>query len=372
MAKKKKNSGKAAPAQVTPQSARTPSPAPKTTPATAAPTRNRWPMLLVAVLGPLLLLGAGAVWLLSRPSAPAAPALAATAAVFSGRVGSVDGCRIQPPFTTKLGFSRSTMLSTAERTLKGLVLVEPAQDNSAAPRTYQDPSWTLAGYLGPNTFDARGNLYVAPSPRVSLNENPPERQNTIYKVDGETGKMTAWITLPVAAPITLNNPYGVMGLAYDCETDSVYATSVAGSTRSEMLGRVFQINATRGEIVSQLDNLDGMGVSVFNTSQGKRLFAGSARTQDVLSVALTPQGQFAGAPQVEFSLEGLGPDGNDKARKIAFDKANTMLVNGTKFNYNLAPPAAQIRPMTYRFRYDAGTGRWTFVDVSAGTGSLGN
>lgn len=326
---------------------------------------------MVAVLVPLLLLGALAIWLLLRSSAPATTVPAATAVVFSGKAGSVDACRIQPPFTQKLGFGRNTMLSTAERTMKGLVLVEPAQNN-AAPRTYQHPTWTMAGYLGPNTFDARGNLYVAPSPRVSLNENPPEKQNTIYRVDGETGEMTAWITLPVAAPITLHNPYGVLGLAYDCETDSVYATSVAGSTRSQMLGRVFRIDASSGKIASQLDNLDGMGVSVFNTTQGKRLFIGSARTQDVLSAALTPQGDFAGAPQVEFSLEGLGPDGNDKARKISFDKANHMLVSGTKFNYNLAPPAAQIRPMTYRFSYDAGTGRWTFLDANAGAGSLVN
>lgn len=328
-------------------------------------------MLLVAVIAPLLLLGGFAIWLLVRPSTPAT-APAATAIAFSGKVGSVDGCRIQPPFTQKLGFGRNTMLSTAERTLKGLVLVEPAQTSDAAPRTYQHPTWTMAGYLGPNTFDARGNLYVAPAPRVSLNENPPEKQNTIYKVDGETGVMSAWIALPVAAPVTLNNPYGVMGLAYDCETDSLYASSVAGSTRKEMLGRIFRIDAGSGKILSQLDNVDGMGVSVFNTSQGKRLFAGSARTQDVLSVALTPQGDFAGAPQIEFTLEGLGPDGNDKARKISFDKANHMLVSGTKFNYNLAPPAAQIRPMTYRFSHDAGTGRWTFLDANAGAGALVN
>ncbi len=327
-------------------------------------------MLLIAVVAPLLLLGGLAFWLLSRPNAPASMTPAATAA-FAGKVGSVDACRVQPPFTQKLGFGRNTMLSTAERTMKGLVLVEPAQDGGA-PRTYQHPSWTMGGYLGPNTFDAKGNLFVAPSPRVSLNENPPEKQNTIYKVDGETGEMTAWITLPVAAPISLNNPYGVMGLAYDCETNSVYATSVAGSTRNQMLGRVFQIDAGSGKIVSQLDNLDGIGVSVFNTSQGKRLFIGSARTQDVLSVALAPQGAFAGVPLVEFSLEGLGPDGNDKARKISFDKADYMLVSGTKFNYNLAPPAAQVRPMTYRFGYDAGTSRWTFVDASAGAGSLVN
>jgi hypothetical protein len=327
-------------------------------------------MMVVAVLVPLVLLGALGIWLLSRPNAvaPSTPATPA-ASVFTGTVGSVDDCRTLPPFVERLGFSRSTLLSTAERTVMGLILIEPGQ-GSQVPRTYQHPSWTMAGYLGPNAFDAKGNLYVAPSPRVSLGDNPPEKQNTIYKVDGETGVMTPFVTLPAAAPITLRNPYGVMGLAYDCETNSLYASSVAGSTRNDMAGRIYKIDVNTGEVASQLDNLDAIGVGVFNTTQGKRLYLGSARTQDILSVALTSQGDFAGAPVVEFSLAGLGPDGNDKARKISFDKANNMLVNGTKFNYNLAPPPAQQRPVTYRYRYDPATGGWSHIDASPGMGSL--
>jgi hypothetical protein len=365
MAKKKRNQSKAA-AKPAPPPASTPSPAPP-----KAASNNKTLMLIAAVIVPLVLLGALAIGLLSQAGNSTTATPAPAASVFTGTVGSVDGCRALPPFVERLGFSRSTLLSTAERTVKGLILVEPAQDGQA-PRTYQHPSWTMGGYLGANAFDAKGNLYVAPSPRVSLSENPPEKQNTIYRVDGQTGEMTVFITLPAALPITLNNPYGVMGLAYDCETNSLYASSVAGSTRGEMVGRVFRVDVNAGQVASQLDNLDAIGVSVFNTAGGKRLYLGSARTQDVLSVALTPQGDFAGAPVVEFSLAGLGPDGNDKARKISFDKANNMLVNGTKFNYNLAPPPAQQRPMTYRYRYDPSTQGWGLIDSNAAPGSLVN
>ena len=87
---------------------------------------------------------------------------------------------------------------------------------------------------------------------------------------------------------------------------------------------------------------------------------------------LTPQGEPAGAPKVEFSLEGLGPDGNDKARKISFDKANNMLLNGAKFTFNLAPPAAQVAPTTYTFRFNEAIGSWSFVDAISRPGSLTN
>lgn len=377
MAKKKKKPGSAAsPKPATLQSPVTPAPqaapAAKPTTQSSQSSNKKIIMIMAAVIAPLILIGAGVIWLLSQNNAPAASVPSTpTEAPFTGKVGSVTDCRIQPPFTQKLGFGRTTLLSTAERTVKGLILIEPAP-NGGQPRTYQDPSWTMGGYLGANAFDQNGNLYVAPSPRVNLIDNPPEKQNMIYKVDGETGKMTTFITLPAALPITLRNPYGVMGLTYDCETGSLYASSVAGSTRNDMVGRVYKIDVNTGRVTSQLDNFDGIGVGVFNTAQGKRLYIGSARTQDVLSVALTPQGDIAGMPRIEFSLANLGPDGNDKARKISFDKANNMLVNGTKFNYNLAPPAAQQRPMTYRYVYDAATQGWTYADSSAGPGSLVN
>jgi hypothetical protein len=119
-----------------------------------------------------------------------------------------------------------------------------------------------------------------------------------------------------------------------------------------------------GKVASQLDDLDAIGLVVFNSPFGKRLYFGSARTQDVLSVALDARGNFAGAPRVEFSLEGIGPEGNDKVRKITIERSNDMVLNGTKFNYNLAPPPAQQRPTEYRYRYDPAADRWTLVDAA--------
>jgi hypothetical protein len=52
-------------------------------------------------------------------------------------------------------------------------------------------------------------------------------------------------------------------------------------------------------------------------------------------------------------------------RKITIERGNDMVINGTKFTYNLAPPAAQLRPMTYRYRYDPATDLWSFVDAVA-------
>lgn len=337
---------------------------PSPSPSPPAPQRNsRRSLWIGLVIGAVALIGVGlAVWLVGRNPATAATATTPATSAIAGLVGGVTSCRQQPKFTVDIGFSRSALLSTADRTVKGLILYEPQQ--GGAPKSYQHPSWSSAGYLGPNAMDKDGNIYVAPSPRVNLIDNPPTAQNTIHKVDTNTGEMTPFIALPSVRAPSLTNPYGVLGLAYDCDTHSLYATSVAGSSREEEAGRIYRIDLNNGKVASQLDNLDGIGLAVFNSSLGKRLYFGSARTQDVMSVALDGNGNFAGAPRVEFSLEGIGPEGNDKVRKITFERASDMVVSGTKFNYNLAPPPAQQRPTEYRYRYDPATDGWTLVDAA--------
>ena len=303
----------------------------------------------------------------SNPTAAPTP----TIARFTGAIGGVTNCRKQPAFVQALGFSRSTVLSTAERTVKGLIIVEPQTTNSTTPpRTYQHPSWRMGGYLGPSAIDQTGDIFVASAPRVNLIDNPPERANVIYKVDAATGVMTGFLDLPSVQAPSSTNPFGILGLTYDCDTNSMYAASVAGSSRNQELGRLYHIDLNTGKITSEIDGVDAIGLGVFNGAHGKRLYFGSARTQDVRSIELDVSGNFYGEPRMDFSLTGLGPDGNDKARKISFDRTNDMTVNGTKFTYNLAPPAAQIRPSAYKFRYDASKDSWSFVETMVGPSAV--
>ena len=77
-----------------------------------------------------------------------------------------------------------------------MVMIEPSADNNGPPKqTYQNPTWNKAGWLGHMAFDAKGNVYVFPAPRVSLVDNPPELQNMIYRVDSVSAEMTRFITL---------------------------------------------------------------------------------------------------------------------------------------------------------------------------------
>ena len=276
-------------------------------------------------------------------------------------IGGVTYCQAVPEFALEMGYDSSAIMSTNERD-KGLVIYDrPLQPGQAPANVYKHPSWEQAGYLGTPVNDELGNIFVAPAPRVNLYDNPPEQQNTIYRVDTNTGIMSEFVKLPSPAPISQENPFGIIGLAYDCDTKSLYASSIAGSTRDEEAGVIYQIDPATGEIRSQLKNIDAFGLGVFNRTLGKRLYFGLARKSEVWSVALNGDGTIKGKPRFEFSMAGWGASGDEKARRILFRRADEMILRGSIFNYNLI--AGSERPQTdYRLRYDPAQDLWLLSD----------
>jgi hypothetical protein len=272
-------------------------------------------------------------------------------------LGGVTYCQAVPDFALEMGYDTSAIMSTNERE-KGLVIYDrPLQPGVAPTRVYRHPSWDQAGYLGTPVNDELGNIFVAPAPRVNLYDNPPEQQNTIFRVDNKTGEMAEFVILPSPTPMSPENPFGIIGLTYDCDTKSLYAASIAGSTREEEVGVVYQIDPGSGAILSQLRDIDAFGMAVFNRTLGKRLYFGLARKSEVWSVALDGEGGFRGRPRFEFSMVGWGSGGDEKARRIVFRKADEMSVRGSLFNYNLI--AGSERPQTdYLLRYDPVQDLW--------------
>lgn len=239
----------------------------------------------------------------------------------------------------------------------------PPDPRTGSTHYYQHPSWSAAGYLGPIVSDENGNLYVAPVPHISVLDNPASDQTRIYRVDTNTGVMNIMMTLPATAPPSAENPFGVLGLTYDCETHTLYATSVAGSTREKQVGRLFHIDPNTRAILSEFDNVDALGVGVFKGSTGKRLYFGATRQPEVHSLALDAKGDFSGGPRVDFSIGAVARDANDKARRITFASSNEMNIIGVQFDYNLIAPSLHVTTF-YTFGYDPNTDTWKFKSLS--------
>ena len=274
------------------------------------------------------------------------------------RIGGVTACQHQPRFAATLGLGSGAAFGTAVEGVMGLAIVSAGPDG--APSVYQHPSWDDAGYLGPFTTDAEGNVFTAPVPLVSLVENPLGLQNRLLRIDTDSQVMTELVTLPPAREPSSANPFGVVGLAFDCETGSLYASSLAGSTASEELGRIFQVEAASGRLRSQLDGVDAMGLGVFRGSGGKRLYFGRTRSPELHSVALDATGAFVGAPRLELSLADQVRGGLATPRRLRFGAGPQLRLHMMDFNYSLQV-AARREEREIDLRYDPASDRWQLI-----------
>jgi hypothetical protein len=292
------------------------------------------------------------VWLAACTPAALSPT-AAPARVLSG----ADLCRRGPRFTAAMGFSEQASIGTAFQGVKGLAIGDPAGNNGQGS-LYQHPTWDDAGYLGPWTYDRLGNVYAGPVPLVSLVENPPEKQNKVYKVDTDSQVMAEFVDLPSPQPPSGANPFGVVGLTYDCDTELLYVSSLAGSTAGQEVGRIFRIDLTSGQVLNSLDAVDAMGLGVFNGAQGKRLYYGLTRKPEVWSIALDDKGDFAGESRFEFSLADLPTEGRQTVRRIRFGPGTDATLYLVDFNYTLQV-AGERQETVLKFGYDPFTDTWS-------------
>ena len=272
----------------------------------------------------------------------------------------VSSCQQSPGFFRNTGLDQKhTAFSTSEKKVKGLALVQLPENpaDTTGRKIWQHPGWNRFGYMGAITTDENGNAYTIPVPVVNVLDNPFEKQNTIYKVSSFDGEMRPLTELPMAVNNNHSHGYGLLGIYYDCHAQKIYASSIAGSNRESEKGAIYAIDPSSGKITDQLTGWDAMGLCVGGVVGQKRLYFGSARTSDLYSVELTKSGQFISSVKREFTLDLLGPRGDDKARRIRFDKHGNMVIFGVEFNYNLTAPTEK-QETIYRFRFDQEDRKW--------------
>ena len=272
-----------------------------------------------------------------------------------------NSCKRTPAFIQALGFDqRTAYFSTSDKKIMGLVLIQSPKpgDPAVAPaKVYQHPSWKMGGWLAPIMVDDKGNIFTSPAPLINVLNNPASGQNTIYKVDAASGVMEEFMRLPIADS-TEQNAFGIIGMAYLCETNTLYVSSIAGSDRQHERGVIYAIDVNEKKIIDRLTATDAMGMGISYITGQRKLFFGNGRNSGVSSITLDKKGMFNGKPEFAFSLAGLGPRGDDKVRRINVDKAGDLTIIGMEFNFNLIAPAEK-QEAYYKAEYFFDEKKWT-------------
>jgi hypothetical protein len=278
--------------------------------------------------------------------------------ILTGVIGIKD-CKRLGSFTTNLGLNpQSSAFSTTEKKVQGVSLIDASTPENNR-LMYQDSSWSKFGSMGPLAIDEAGNVYLAPVPFVNVLDNKREDQNKIYIINAQTGVMSEMINLGADAKKNMENPFGVMGLFYDCESQLLYVSSIAGSSRANENGCIYCLDVRQSPVVikDKFSHTDAIGVGVAYFNDKKRLFYGNSRDHHIYSVILKEDGTFTSSKRKEFTLSNIGPRGDDVARKIRFSQEGEILIQGVQFYYNLTAPT-QKQESAYAFIYDVNKNEW--------------
>jgi len=275
------------------------------------------------------------------------------------QIGPADYCAGLPKFLEKYPLKKNVAIDLSQTLCRGICFREAI----AGGKVLKHPQWDDFGAFGPYALDEMGNIYLAPIPFVSVDEHDPRDQNKIYRMHTDSGRIVPFLTLPDEVPFNPQNPYNILGLAYDCDTRSLYVATVRGSSFDKELGKIYQIYLPSKKIVDAIDGIDAMGLAVWNDRDSKYLYYGSARAPEVYRLRLGRHGEVsASKPEKVLHLSEYSGGRDDRCHRIRFLRDHTMILKGVEFDYTLRSQS-DVRRNIYRFRYQPQTKSWKFVDV---------
>ena len=123
--------------------------------------------------------------------------------------------------------------------------------------------------------------------------------------------------------------------------------------------------------MDQIEQVDAIGLGVFNDINNKQLYFGSARSSDIYSLILDKEGNFTQKVKHEFALA-LLPNGNStSARKFIFTQNKNgqfeLTIKETEFGFRLTAENNPIR-RTYHFKYNANNNQWQYSNTALENG----
>lgn len=272
-----------------------------------------------------------------------------------GTIGPVSGiCQKLPAFASSQGI-KNAAFDTSRRGQTGLVMYDA--DNPQ--KIFQADSWKSAGSLGPIAYDGQGDIYVAPVPNINTLNNPPDQQNTIYKVDAQTADMSPFYVIKDVPTPNQQNPYGILSLVYDCESQVMYASTISGSTEKQSKGAIVALDTKTGKEIARLKGVDALSIAIYRDDRGTELFYGSADKSQVWRVGVSKSGAFVGKPEYVLEYDKFN---ELKPRKLVFDDASSMQIHTTEFRYNLIA-STEFRQQYITYKYDSANNHWTQTKV---------
>jgi len=271
-------------------------------------------------------------------------------AVHIANIGEIEPTRIcmrLPKFLIAQHIFQPVMIDLSQKRHKGIALLY----GKHFAKTLHPKQWEQYGYFSTYTLDNRGNIYLIPTPFISITPTTFSLQKKLYKLDTDTGKLTIFMDFQDVRP-SPRNPYGLNAIAYDCRDQSLWVAAIDESDYRMQRGVIYHIDPATKTVTHRLEGVDALSLALAHTTQGAFLLVGSARDNGLYACRITPRG-IAPATKL-FDL----PDPNAHIRKIKIRSKNRMEIQAIPFTYSLIAQASKQDRIYYDVVWNPNGQQW--------------
>jgi len=259
-----------------------------------------------------------------------------------------QSCARAPQFLNALKIPQPVMIDLSQKRFKGIALLYGKNfEKVLHPR-----QWEQYAHLSTYTVDTMGNLYLIPTPYISIHPTTFNLQKNIYKLDSKTGKLTLWMHIDDIHP-SANNPYGLSAITYDCDDGTLWAAAIDESDYRQQKGVIYHIDPRTKEILQRLEGVDALSLVLLKSSHGKYLLVGSARDNALYAYPIEEQ-NLIDKPIKLLEL----PNANEHIRKIKVTGNNQLELQSIPFSYTLIAQTAKKDRLIYNVFWNP-QGQWT-------------
>ncbi|WP_456412415.1 hypothetical protein [Thiolapillus sp.] len=257
-------------------------------------------------------------------------------------------CARLPQFLGRLKIPQPVLIDLSQKRYTGIAL----HYGRNYEETLHPEVWEKYEHFGTYALNGQGDIYLSPTPFISVRPGTFELQKNIYKLDSKTGALSAFMHFDDVRP-SANNPYGVISLAYDCEDRTLWVSAIDETDYQNQKGVIYQVDPETKEIRQRIEGFDALTVLLLPTGSGKFLLAGSARDNALYAYAIA-EGMASSRPVKLLEL----PVAQERIRKIRIAGKNHLELQTIPFSYTLLAQSTTRDRTYYDAKWDASASRW--------------
>jgi hypothetical protein len=240
-------------------------------------------------------------------------------------------CARPPSFLSRQHISQPVVIDLSQKRYKGIALLY----GKGFEKALHPEQWEQYEHFSTYTLDRKGNIYLIPTPFISIHPTTFSLQKKLFRLDTLTGNVEIFMDLHDVHP-TPNNPYGLNAIAYDCDDSTLWVASIDESDYRHQRGTIYHINPATKKVLQRIEGFDALTLSIVHTRKGKFLLAGSARDNALYAYEIK-QGTLSTSAVKLLEL----PDPNEHIRKIKVSAKNTLSLQSVPFSYSLIARSAK-------------------------------